>query len=301
MRTPPATRAALVDRLEALSQWESNGRRAPHKPLLLLFALGRVQAGAPAVTTFAEAEPVLAGLLAEFGPPWPTTPLYPWWYLRSDGLWEVPGGDALQHRGGKSEPKITALRAGGVGRFPAAVDAMLRKDAELVREAAQVLLNRHFEPSLHAAIAAACGLDLTPAPLTRPRRRSLAFRRDVLIAYEYRCAACGWNVFLGRDVLGLEAAHVFWHTLGGPDELENGVCLCALHHLALDRGALGVGEDGTILISQHVNGSDGVPDAFHALAGRPLRRPQPGNPVIDARYAAWHRTQVFRGPAREAS
>lgn len=293
----PVTAQRVLNRFEAIRQWEADGKRAPHKPLLALLALGRVQRGEPRLVTFKRVEPDLRQLLHEFGPPWPTTPLYPFWYLQTDLLWEVPEGPELDHREGKTEPKITSLRAKARGGFPEPVDTALRDEPGLLIRAAQLLLNRHFEPSLHAEIATACGLDLMPFPLTRPRRNR-HFRDLVLRAYEYRCAVCGWNVFVGRDPLGLEAAHLFWHRLGGPDDLTNGLALCSIHHLALDRGAISIDDVGRLLVSQHVNGSEGVHQALHELAGQQIRDPQPGNPCLAPEHAAWHRSQVFRSPAR---
>lgn len=61
---------AIIKRFDALSVWQQGDQRAPHKPLLVLYALGRWQRGLAEVTfREAEAEPELAALLREFGPP----------------------------------------------------------------------------------------------------------------------------------------------------------------------------------------------------------------------------------------
>jgi len=64
----------------------------------------------------------------------------------------------------------------------------------------------------------------------RRRPRDLAFRDTILRIYEYRCAVCGYDALLGTTDLGIEAAHIHWHSRGGPDTEENGVALCANHH-----------------------------------------------------------------------
>lgn len=202
---------------------------------------------------------------------------------------------------GSRRPGTPALRASGWGGFVEEYDRELRSDPDLVREAARAVLDGHFEPSLHDTISSAVGLDPAAAATVadvEKRKRDRAFRQSVLVAYEYRCAACGWNVYLGSDSFGLEAAHVLWHTHGGPDELDNGLCLCSMHHLALDRGAISIDENRRLLVSQHISGSTGVAEGLHALAGESLRRPQPGNPPIRREHADWHREQVFRAPAR---
>ena len=39
---------------------------------------------------------------------------------------------------------------------------------------------------------------------------------------------------------GWEAAHIQWHSHGGPDQVANGLALCTFHHGAFDRGAIGL-------------------------------------------------------------
>lgn len=68
---------------------------------------------------------------------------------------------------------------------------------------AQRVLDAYFPPTLHADIAAVLGLDLR----------------------------------IGNVSAGLEAAHIQWHTAGGPDVEANGLSLCALHHKLFDLGA----------------------------------------------------------------
>ncbi len=45
-----------------------------------------------------------------------------------------------------------------------------------------------------------------------------------------------------------------WWSHDGPDEVDNGLCLCSLHHKLFDRGVLGLGEDRRILVSQRFVG-----------------------------------------------
>ena len=93
------TRQRLLEALNRLNVWKSGGTRAPHKPLLLLFALGRVRRDQPRLASYAQDvhEP-LKKLLKDFGPPHKTVhPEYPFWHLHSEteGLWELAGHHAL--------------------------------------------------------------------------------------------------------------------------------------------------------------------------------------------------------------
>ena len=64
--------------------------------------------------------------------------------------------------------------------------------------------------------------------------RSQAFRRVVLRAYDYRCAACGLRVILDDLVLA-EAAHLIPYATSHDDDPRNGMTLCKNHHWAMDR------------------------------------------------------------------
>lgn len=52
----------VLAQVRDLRQWRSGGQRAPHKPLLLLLALGRMQAGGERLMSFEEAEEPLCRL-----------------------------------------------------------------------------------------------------------------------------------------------------------------------------------------------------------------------------------------------
>jgi predicted restriction endonuclease len=76
-----------LGRAAKLRQWSRNGTRAPHKPLLLLYALGRFQEDVESDLRYSAVEQDLQRLLTEYGPPNRTTPAYPFHHLVSDGAW----------------------------------------------------------------------------------------------------------------------------------------------------------------------------------------------------------------------
>lgn len=105
---------------------------------------------------------------------------------------------------------------------------------------------------------------------------------------------------LGASTVGLEAAHVRWWSYHGPDEVDNGLCLCSLHHKLFDKGVLGLGEGRRILVSQRLVGrSEASKQHVLALAGRQVIGPQAGTPTVASRHRQWHAQQVFRGKPRE--
>ncbi len=294
------SRADLRAAVDAIRTWSRGDQRAPHKPLLLLMALSRVQHGEPRLLAFADAEAPLKQLLIEFGRTENYQPELPFWWLQTDGLWEIPGGELLTRRKGSTAPTRTALRTAS-GGLPSEIDGALRDDPELVRELAHAVLDAHFPPSIHENILSAVDLDLEPPRVTSERRaRDRGFRELVLRAYGYQCAVCGLDTRLDGSAIGLEAAHLHWHAHRGPDVVENGLCLCPLHHKALDLGLLTVSERREVVVSSRLHGGEVVEAHIGRFHRRALIGPLHGQPSVDLRFARWHRDQVFKAPGRAA-
>lgn len=134
------------------------------------------------------------------------------------------------------------------------------------------------------------------------RRRDPSFARLVLMAYEYKCAFCDYDGALDNgSTPGLEAAHVRWWTHGGPNGIENGLCLCSIHHKLFDKGVLGITGQHLITVSQHFTGrSKAAERLVHELNGSQASHPLKGYSTVSADHAAWHAREVFRAPARTA-
>jgi putative restriction endonuclease len=295
------TEDELRGRFASVKCWKSGDHRAPHKPLLLLAALARVQRGEPRLWGFSAGdtgvEPVLERLLLSFGKNGDARTGYPFWRLQSDRIWEVVGAEeARLHVNASGDARITDLRRRGVaGGFDAEADAVLRANPRLVEELTRDLLDRNFPPSEHEEILDAVGM---PWRVVTARPRDPRFKELILRIYEQQCAFCGFGGRLTQTVIGIDAAHVKWHAAGGPDDEENGMALCALHHRLFDRGAMSLTDDHRILVSEHFAGSDVVSTGVAALTHRPLRRPISGRRPPGAQFLSWHRREVFRAPAR---
>lgn len=306
------TREEFFERLGHLRTHKYRGKRAPNKPLLLLLALGRVAQGHGRLVSYREVERHLGALLRRFGPPrkrvHPETPfgrLRPW-------LWEIPGDSALSTTS-KGDLLAGELKELNVkGGFPKGLQKLLEADLDLVSQGVQFLLNEHFPFSLHDEIRQATGasgalVELRLRPFAGRRKvrevlrrdRDPAFRIEVLREYEEHCAICDFEIRLDGELLGLEAAHIQWHSHDGPDRVPNGLALCMLHHKALDRGALGLAPSRNgfqVLISSQVSGRSPSTRLLIDVAGKTLRPPR--SPALNPgpRYVAWHRDEVFRDP-----
>ncbi len=292
----------IIERFAGVSVWKARGQRAPHKPLLILWALARLQRDGGNSFSFAEINHPLKVLLEDFGPSRKSYhPEYPFWHLQTDGLWVIPERDAIDRDLARrprrnNPPKRTLLGVDAHGSFPEALAIRLQGDPTLVNRISQRILDENFPQSAQEDLLDAVGMAWVQPTLKR--RRDPAFRETIMRIYEHRCAVCGYDAMLGRVALGVEAAHIRWHAAGGPDSMDNGLALCSLHHKALDRGALGIVDGNRIVVSQHVRGSWGVEEWLYRFDGHNLRAPQPGCPVPAIAHLRWHNREVFRGPAR---
>ena len=289
---------ALLRQFRDLNVWRRGDERAPHKPLLVLYALGQLQAGADRLIPFDRLEDPLSQLLEDFGPPRKSPhPELPFYHLQSDGVWEIDERVPLTRRQGSKNPLRTELRKWRIaGGFPTHIFEELKRRPEATRALARQVLVAHFPDSLHHEIAAAVGLDLDAT--IRSTRRDSEFRRSVIAPWSHRCAFCGYAVQLDNTDLALEAAHIRWCQFGGPDTTDNGLACCSIHHQAFDRGAITISSDLSILVSSRLHGAGRLDDFFLALHGMPLPAPSLKQAEPNREFLEWHRTEVFRGLAR---
>lgn len=73
--------------------------------------------------------------------------------------------------------------------------------------------------------------------------RQKKFRRQVLSAYGNQCAMCDVS-----EVPLLRAAHIYPAHLCADDTINNGICLCANHDAAYEKGSVCITPDGEIRI-----------------------------------------------------
>ena len=311
------TAAQVLETFDNIRRAQRAGVYAPHKPLLILLALARVQRDEPRLVEFAAIDGSLQALLAEFGPSGAAKSRhYPFWHLATDGqgaLWDLNGPRELLSRPAGATPNLGELRTHHVqGGFPPEVDEALRKVPGLLEAVAGRVLETYFPSTLHADIAAAVGLDLdrpvahlasepdvpTYGQAER-RRRDPGFRDRVLRAYEYRCCVCGFDLRIGQVSAGLEAAHIQWHHVGGPDIEPNGLALCALHHKLFDLGAFTVEPaEHRVIFSQHAMAGDRSQQGELRHHGQRLLAPQQVDMRPAPPFLVWNQKNVFKAPAR---
>src|SRR5210317_726256 len=121
----------FLNQIRTLNVHHRGDRRAPHKPLLLLLAIADLLQGKREVP-FEEAERKLKPLLNAYAPPVQARhqPELPYWYLRSDHLWEIDGAESFPLQQG-GFPRMAALRTSS-GHLPVSFANALLSKASLV-------------------------------------------------------------------------------------------------------------------------------------------------------------------------
>ena len=296
----------ILQKFQKLNVWKSGDQRAAHKPLLALYAIGKLLRGESRLISFADIEEDIRNLLREFGPWRPNhRPQYPFWRLRKEKekIWEIPDEHRIREgkrKNGKStgDAKIEDLRRYGVGGFLEPIAYQFQENPEFAFEVVQNLLDGHFPLSYHEDILQKIGIP-NPLQIIHLQPRVPNFRENILKAYGYRCAVCGFDVKLRLQPVALEASHIKWHRAGGPDIEVNGLALCSLHHKLFDRGVFTLSSQLEVLVSEYASGNVGLEEWLMKFHGKEINFPQRQTYYPDENYLAWHLREVFKGPYRE--
>jgi len=288
----------VFERLTALRQYQGDGRRAPHKPLLVLLALGQLTNSGSSALQWSVVQERLSGLLAEFGTSsssGTSGAAYPFTRLRNDGVWQLSRPVPDDNVGPLNAEPIE-------GQFTADIESELRRSTESVNAVARVLVESQFPLTIAPDVLTAVGLDpdvVFGSPIATSkgvggRKRDPNWRRQIVAAWDRSCAFCGYDGALQGAPVGIEAAHIRWFNFDGPDTLDNGLALCSLHHKLLDRGALGLSTSGTIHVSSAFSAVGPIGRSVYTLHGRELQ-PRPGTRLPAEHFILWHREEVFKG------
>jgi len=290
----------LKEKIKNLTIWRKGDQRAPHKPLLILYALGQLQSKGARHLLYEEVREPLTNLLKEFGPRRRSYhPEEPFVRLTRDGIWTLDADIDSVHI---KSPWL--IKHGISGGFNNEVYQLLCANPSLVSEVVKIVLSSHFPETIHDDILSAVGLDFDSEAVgygghtSSNISRDPKFRAKVLRAYEYSCAVCGFNVRLGNNLVAVEAAHIKWHQAGGPDSEENGIALCTMHHKLFDRGVFTITDSKRFLVAEEANGSNGLEEWLMKYHGQLVRSPINPQYQPNQSYVEWHVKEVFKSPGR---
>lgn len=291
----------LIRRIDSIGQFSANGLRAPHKPLLLILAFTRAANGLQREIMFADVEERLRGLLEIAGNRRPR-PEFPFFYLKNDNLWVLGQGEN-ENILLPNEPTAAFLRREGIW------GALILRDYEFLKrnpDCAERIINhvliKNFPESIfqeiHDILADEASVLTIAQPLSlsyqpNKSRRPTSFRQDVLLAYHYRCALCGFGLCLTDKRIGVEAAHIRWHAMGGPGSVTNGLALCYQHHKLFDLGIFTIDRDLRIEVSRLAHSWSH--ESQQIRTGTSLTQTPSDQSLRPAEsYLQWHRDNVFK-------
>lgn len=283
----------LIELIMNLNIWKNGDQRAPHKPLLILYALAKLQNENQQWLSYEDASEDLRKLLVDFGPNRKSHyPEQPFVRLSNDQIWQL---NVPYESIDRNDIKDKWLKANHVsGGFSNDVYYILKHDPNLIRRIAEMILETHFPESIHDDILEAIGLDLNYT-LRKVKKRDPEFRDRVLTAYNYSCAVCGYNLRLGNKLIGLEAAHIKWHQAGGPDTETNGIALCSMHHKLFDLGAFTITQEHRLNVSKFVNGSHGLNEWLLKYHQIEIGKPREQLYLPKDQFLQWHVREVYKG------
>ena len=312
----------MSDRYLKFKTGKSKGEPAPHKPLLLLWAIGRCLQGKPRPASFRLVDKELAYLLKSFGTGTQIRTYYPFWRLQSDGLWEIFGAEKVNVQNGDVSPKqLKELNIHG-GLSQEWFDYFRNNRSAALRECFR-LVEEYFTPTLAIPILeATLGADLlmprndssedvridvvrwVEAQQIR-RYRAPQFRNSVLHAYDHGCAVCDFSIEFPQGTWpALEAAHIQWHSCDGPDIIQNGLSLCVVHHELFDRGAFtitGPTRELKVVVADQIleSNQSAQLSEYH---DKPLARVPRSLSDQPARASLkWHKKYIFKGSRDQRS
>ena len=305
----------LIQKFDNLTIWRRRDERAPHKPLLALWAIGRCLQGSERLVEFDVIHKTLLNLLQSFGPPRKSYKTHePFWRMQKDQIWEVTQAHRVpvQPNGSVSPAILRELHVSGGLR--STLYDLFRHDPSLALGVAKELVVAHFPKTMWFAVLEATlgeyaqivlamespnveieNSTLLASTLNR-RIRDRNFRARILSQYNHKCAVCSYSFeFPSGHWPALEAAHIKWHSHRGPNTSENGLSLCVLHHELFDWGIFTI-QPNTLNISVASSVLQKQPtNAISRLHGLPLQvTPEHANELPAAEYLNWHTNNVFR-------
>ena len=286
------TSGDLLARFSGLQIWRANGQRAPHKPLLVLWAIGRCLRGEGRMAPYRDADKELAKLLRRFGPHRKSVHTeFPFWRLQNDDVWEIGDADHVTVGPGGDAHKSSLLRLDAHGGFPKAIHTALQENEELAVQIASSLVDVHFPSTVRDEVLQAVGIE-SSFEYSRRRLRDPAFGPAVLKAYGFRCAVCEFALRLHGKPVALEAAHIRWHQARGPSQVRNGLALCALHHRLFDKGAFTLSCNLKVRVAKSASGR-GFDNSLGQFDSQLILRPANADDLPDPRFLRWHAHEVF--------
>ncbi len=248
---------------------KKGGHESPHKPCMLLAAIGLAEAGLLEENKIKFSH----GLLDRYGEIFSVihlesdhaNPYFPFFHLRSEKFWH------LKPKKGRELVLDAMSTARSFGIIEENIDYAYLDDelfkllgeASARNELRDVLIARWFgsysdqvhhlvsQDKYESKLRESVETEMKEEPVQyNSPIRDTAFRRVVTEAYDYRCAATGVRIIIPGEIILVQAAHLIPYADSRDDDPRNGMALTPDLHWALDRNIISPGPD----MKWHVSG-----------------------------------------------
>ncbi len=167
-------REEIVQCFQEIKVWKRKGVSAPHKPLLILYALGKLLRRESRLIPFTEVDEKLGSLLSEFASRKSRQGTeFPFWRLQNDGVWEIRAEGEIRESSNGDAVKSDLYKYKASGGISKSLSRQLRKDSSLVGAIAQKMLETHFQIRDHERVLRAVGIEPTVCGYNEDRDSSV--------------------------------------------------------------------------------------------------------------------------------
>lgn len=272
-----------------INSWKKGGIRAPHKPLLILIAIGKVLNG-EYVISYKQIEEKLTNFLIDFGPSRKNNrPYYPFVRLANDNIWKFDKPELIDPR--RDYPSAYLIDNKIKAGFSNEIIDEIRNNRKFTSKLISYLLENNFPDTLHSEILNSVNLNEFVG--LKKYERDPEFRENIRKAYQSKCAICNYSIRVRDKLVGLEAAHIKWLMAGGSNETTNGLLLCSMHHILLDMGAYTIDKNYRVEVSESANG-ERVKEWLHNFHGKEIYTPFKSKYYPDLENITWHVNEVYK-------
>jgi len=312
----------LRDYIQRLKDLQ-DGKRAPHKPFLLLIIIKMLESGELCENRIPfreirEKKSFFADMIAVFNrgnaSNWQPNIHTPFFHLKTNGFWHLDPPE-LQSRPAGDTPTDPQLRnMNATAKLDAALFCVLSisEYREILR---QTLIDRYF-PELRQAIeyltveqeaeeyseqliqAAEHSFliqrDVASIQVETPVR-SAGFRKAIMKIYDHTCAVCELNIRASTGESVTDAAHIIPFSVSYNDDIRNGMSLCKSHHWAFDTGLISLNDDYQVIVSPLMSEQGPIGGMLAQFRDRPIWTPEDDRYHPNRDALAWHRMRVLRG------
>lgn len=290
------TQEELINILEGLVTWRKGDQIAPHKPLLILFALSKYINEGQSELHYSNIHESFGDLLEQYTNSKKQTPFNPFYrlYKQTPELWHSETAKFLKEKEINHKALLNMNMLAGL--HPQIIE-LIQSEPKVIQSMIEILLPKICGDSVQDDILNQ--LDLSTSIYTSTKnKRDPNFRNMIIQNWEGRCAVCGLSLRIQNQPTILEAAHIKWHAHGGPDTSDNGILLCNLHHKLFDLGAYCLREN-EVHISNKIFASDpGYETWLGQFHKKEIQQPQEEAFYPNPEYTWWHERNVFKGGVR---